>query len=294
MNQLLTKMTTGLCAMVIVGSAMSGQHGHSGGGGGQSGSSAHSGTHTSQYTPASGSGSKSGSSGKSSGPSSAKTVKPSSAKSASSASSGNKPWQPKQLNPQQKQHIEKFVLQQQGKLSAQQQGAFNQLLSGGELSFENRNTLTDLLASQSELSPELRQSISEGLKDDEDNRRAAGIVQDRRYLKIKNATPEPLRVFVQYQTRLADDKWAWYPEPPKESSKATSFLIEPGKVTYLEIDKWRLNASRIRVWAKSTTSGTEWMEYKNQDLWLVPEVDEEKHHRYYAAEMESYPFDFTL
>src|SRR5262249_23035748 len=163
------KVVAGLCALVIVGSATSGQHGQSGSGSGHSNNSSHSGNRTAHYSPGPGPGAKGSSSGS---PSSTKMSKASGTK---SSSGGNEPWQHKQLGQQQRQHIERFMFQQQGKLNPQQQGAFNQLLSGGELSFENRNALTDLLASQtSELSPELRQSISDGLKDDEENRRAVG------------------------------------------------------------------------------------------------------------------------
>jgi hypothetical protein len=238
------------------------------------------------YTPP-GQGSKGTSSGSKTG-----STKPSNNAKKTSSKAGSSQAQRQQLPPSKKQVVESFVAQNKGNLTPQQQGAYNQLLSGGDLSFENRSTLTDSLAS-SQVPEEVREAISEGLKNDEANRRATGKVHDRRYLQIKNSTKEPLRVFVQYHTRTTEDKWVWYPENPQQSSKATSFVIEPGKNTYLEIEEWRLNANRVRVWAKSTGSGTEWMEYRTQDLWLVPEIDEEKHHRYYAAHTESYPFEFT-
>jgi hypothetical protein len=62
----------------------------------------------------------------------------------------------------------------------------------------------------------------------------------------------------------------------------------------------------VRLWAKSTSAnGQEWLEYKDQDLWLVPEVDKDdakpkdpsepkapKEHVYYAPEAQTFTFVF--
>jgi hypothetical protein len=117
---------------------------------------------------------------------------------------------------------------------------------------------------------------------------------NRRYLQLKNDTNETLTVSLQYRTENArDGSWSWYPVPPEQSDKAVVYTLSPGEVTYLDHKHWTISASRVRIWAMSE-SGAEWSAYKDEDLWLVPEMDESiDQHVYYAAKTETYTFTFS-
>ena len=45
------------------------------------------------------------------------------------------------------------------------------------------------------------------------------------------------------------------------------------------------------MWAESA-GGVRWDEYRNRDLWLVPETDAQGNHVYLASDMESHVFRF--
>jgi hypothetical protein len=64
-----------------------------------------------------------------------------------------------------------------------------------------------------------------------------------------------------------------------------SFELEAGKTLDLT---GKVSASRVRLWARSDS--TSFMDYANQDLWLVPETENNGEHRYRAREMETYTF----
>jgi hypothetical protein len=178
-------------------------------------------------------------------------------------------------------------------LSDNQQGALNRLQSDQNLTSDDRTALTNLLANDPNLDRETRDVIRKGLQDDQESKRRSGSPQTDRFLKIKNETNETLTVFFQYRQQ-SGDKWFWLPADPKKSSEAISLQIPPGKEVYAEVERQRVFSSRVRLWAKSTSSGTEWLEYKDQDLWLVPEVDKEKpkEHIYFAPNVETFTFTF--
>jgi RNA polymerase sigma factor (TIGR02999 family) len=98
-----------------------------------------------------------------------------------------------------------------------------------------------------------------------------------------------LTVFVQYRTQVKGEEWAWLPANPKKSADAVIHQLPLGKEIYAEVEKNRILCSRARLWAKATSKGTEWLEYKDQDLWLVPEVDREnpREHVDFALETQS-------
>jgi hypothetical protein len=117
------------------------------------------------------------------------------------------------------------------------------------------------------------------------------VVQTRRYLRVKNDTQERLTVYVQYRTLTTKDRWAWFPVDPEQSEKAAVYVFEPGEEADLSHEDWRVNASRVRIWAV-TEEGTAWLENKEEDLWLVPEIDEARH-QYLAPTMETYTVTFA-
>src|SRR5205807_1923818 len=165
-------------------------------------------------------------------------------------------------------------------LSTPQQSSLNRLLSGEDLSFDDRTSLTTLLADDSQLDPEVREAVSQGLKDDLENKKQTGKPQVVRALKVKNATKLPLMIYVQYRAQNEPDQWAWYPAGPEDSRKALAVRVNPGETIALQDRGRSVHASRVRVWAKSVTSDRKWLEYKDHDLWLVPEMDQDEH-RYY-------------
>jgi hypothetical protein len=120
--------------------------------------------------------------------------------------------------------------------------------------------------------------------------RQSGMRQDHRYLRVKNDTGEKLTVFVQYQTLSQSKGWTWYPVAPGSGSKAVAYVFAPGQEADLRHEGWSVKANRARIWARSA-SGEEFVEYRDQDLWLVDEVNGER--VYYADETETFTFTFA-
>jgi hypothetical protein len=108
-----------------------------------------------------------------------------------------------------------------------------------------------------------------------------------RYLRVKNDTKEKITLYVQYRTLTNKNRFRWYPAAPSMSDEALVFELEPGSETDLYHDDWRINASRVRLWATGGTS--EWMENKENDLWLV-QKDDQGSRSYAAEEAETYTF----
>ena len=191
----------------------------------------------------------------------------------------------------QRHAIQSYI--KEGNVSGPQQGALNRLQAGENLSFEDRSVLTNMLANDPKLDAETREAIQQGLRDDLENKRRTGSPQTERYLRIKNETTQPLNVFIQYRKPKGED-WVWFPADPKKSAQAITQVVPPGAETMAEVDQDPILTSRVRLWAKSATGGTQWLEYKDQDLWLVPEVDgtNSKDHVYYAPKAETFKFVF--
>jgi hypothetical protein len=116
----------------------------------------------------------------------------------------------------------------------------------------------------------------------------APVVQVSRLLRFKNETGEKLKIFVQYNGLTENGEWDWFPTAPTTKAKALEFTVEPGEETYFFDGERPIDASRVRIWAES--SGKKWLRYKNEDLWLVPEVDENNSHWYNSEQMEVFTF----
>jgi hypothetical protein len=118
--------------------------------------------------------------------------------------------------------------------------------------------------------------------DNADNNNAAqeAVKQTRRYLQVKNDTAKALTVYVQYHT-LSEDGWKWFPAVPSGSAKVAVFKVPAGQAVHLIHDNFRINADRVRIWTAKQT------QYRDTDLWLVPEEDEQGNHWYLADEMDT-------
>ena len=104
---------------------------------------------------------------------------------------------------------------------------------------------------------------------------AADVLQQTRYLRVANDTDKPVTIFVQYQALNDQGDWVW----SGDGDDALQFRLEPGEVTDLDDNGWRINAASAHIWVKSE-NGDEWNTFKNQELWLVPEQDENGNHMY--------------
>ena len=179
------------------------------------------------------------------------------------------------------------------KLSSNEQAAVNRVLSGDLLSETDRTSLSDLAVNGREgLTAEQREALNQALVDDSERKQRDVAVQSRRYLRIKNEAGEKLNVYVQYYTVSDQNRWLWFPARPGEAAQAKHYQLDPGEETYLGEGDGHIGARRARLWARSS-SGKEWTEYKDQDLWLVSEVDDDGVRRYYAPKMETFTFSFS-
>lgn len=120
--------------------------------------------------------------------------------------------------------------------------------------------------------------------------------QYERYLKVRNNTEEDLTVYVQFRTADDEGKWLWVPGAPADTEDAVSFNVAAGDSIRLPVDDpydGNLRASRIRLWAESE-GGTAFTQYKEEDLWLVPEKDDQDRHYYFARRMGTFTYTFEV
>ncbi len=116
------------------------------------------------------------------------------------------------------------------------------------------------------------------------------VLQNRRYLKIRNETEGTLTVFLQFRAPQAG-AWTWVPADPAASTESLSFEIEAGKELDVTHKDDMVAASRMRIWATSPTE--KWLKYKAKDIWLVPERTEDGEHVYIASGIETFSFVFS-
>jgi hypothetical protein len=174
-------------------------------------------------------------------------------------------------------------------LTQAQQGAVNNLLSGAPLTQTDRNVLNTLATEGQGLTDEERQAILQGLDADQartasDNPSGGGVKQVQRYLTVYNTTGEPVTVYLQCRIVNRQGDWTWFPAQPGDQRKALTYQLEPGKAGKLKLDGNLLAASKVRLWAVSQ-SGSRWEDFREQDLWLVPEKAANGEHYYLAGEV---------
>jgi hypothetical protein len=112
----------------------------------------------------------------------------------------------------------------------------------------------------------------------EENTAVVTEVFPERFLRVQNATAEPMKVYVQFHAQVDENKWAWVPADPKDSARAVMLQVGPGKEALLADDEGPISANRVRIWAMGPSKRI--TEYRNQDLWLVPEVNQAGEHVY--------------
>jgi hypothetical protein len=91
--------------------------------------------------------------------------------------------------------------------------------------------------------------------------------QNMKTLTLKNATTEPVKVWIQYETQEADRQWRWVPAD-LPSYQAITCTVAAGQNTLAVNNGQPIKARRTRIWAESE-SGTRWSEFRDQDLWLL-------------------------
>src|SRR5207302_205382 len=70
-----------------------------------------------------------------------------------------------------------------------------------------------------------------------------------------------------------------------------SFELQPGEERLLSNQDLKISANRVRVCANSESR--KWQRYRDQDLWLVPEVENDLH-QYKAGSTETFTYRLAL
>ena len=66
-------------------------------------------------------------------------------------------------------------------------------------------------------------------------------------------------------------------------------MLRPGEEKAVTYKGETVKANQVRFWARSA-DGSEWLDHKDKDLWLVDEVDAGGDHAYYAQTEETYTY----
>jgi tetratricopeptide (TPR) repeat protein len=91
-------------------------------------------------------------------------------------------------------------------------------------------------------------------------------VYDRTYIKVSNESSGKITVHLQYYTFTTNGDWQWFPSAPGGDDTVT-FEFAPGESGILFHEEWKVNASRIRIWAEG--EGTKWVTYRDKDYMLT-------------------------
>jgi hypothetical protein len=113
---------------------------------------------------------------------------------------------------------------------------------------------------------------------------SASVYQTTRHLRVTNATREKMTVYLQYRAQDENEEWLWSPGEPG-SEDVMTYELEPGEVADLADEDWHICASRVRLWAVSANQTYE--QFKDQDLWLVPETDRDGTHLYESPAVQT-------
>ena len=89
---------------------------------------------------------------------------------------------------------------------------------------------------------------------------------DRTYIKVSNESGGKIKVFLQYYTFTTDGEWKWFPSAPG-GDEAVSYEFAPGESGILFHEEWKVNASKIRIWAEG--EDTRWVTYRDKDYLLT-------------------------
>ncbi len=120
---------------------------------------------------------------------------------------------------------------------------------------------------------------------------ASAVWQTTRFLRVANSTNKPVTMKVYYFTKVQDADYSWFPaDPDAPDAQCVTYDLNPGEVCDLQDNDWKLNATKVRIEAES--EGRKWTRFSKNDLWLVPETDDQGNHGYVAPDIEV--FTFTL
>jgi hypothetical protein len=112
-------------------------------------------------------------------------------------------------------------------------------------------------------------------------------LQNTRKLLVVNNSKEKATVLVQYHGPTEEGDWKWFPGEPG-SDQTLTFEVEPGESIQVVDGDWPIRADRVRVWA--TGEMTQWNQFKDRDLVLVPEVDDAGNRGYRALDVQTTVF----
>jgi hypothetical protein len=111
--------------------------------------------------------------------------------------------------------------------------------------------------------------------------------QSTRFLRVANYTDTPITLNLQFEAQTSDGNWQWVPGDPSSADQTETFELAAGEITDLFDNDWRINASRVRIWA-TTASGDNRLPFKDRDLWLVPEKDDQGAPGYESREIQTF------
>ncbi len=118
------------------------------------------------------------------------------------------------------------------------------------------------------------------------------VLQRTRFLRVSNATQQKLRIYIRYQTVTDSDDMQWFPAKGGDPNTLTLDL-DAGEVCDVMDGDWRVNASRVRIWAEGEDeTKARWMRFKSESLWLVPEVDADDNHVYAFPRIQTFTVAF--
>jgi len=88
------------------------------------------------------------------------------------------------------------------------------------------------------------------------------------YLRVTNASKEPLQVYIHYYTPSVGGNFRWYPDDPA-TNEGINLRLEPGESSYIihkAFGDMRVKGAKFRIWAKGLNSGGVDQTYKDKDL----------------------------
>jgi hypothetical protein len=139
--------------------------------------------------------------------------------------------------------------------------------------------------------PALGMSIDPGYPPDEmptEDQILEAPYQIMRYIRVVNRTQDPVTVHLQYRTK-DQDTWVWLPADPQYSDEALQFTLDPGQSLDLSDQDWQIMASRVIFWADSAKQ--KWEDFKDNQMWVVPEVGDDGKHRYQSDNVQTYKIE---
>jgi hypothetical protein len=113
--------------------------------------------------------------------------------------------------------------------------------------------------------------------------------QFKRFLKVKNDSGENLKVFVQFVVKTEDGDGVWVPGMPG-TEQAFSFDLANGEEQFVEFNGKKVASPVVRIWGVSAKG--QFLQYRDSDLWLVPETDQMGQHVYLSNDVRTFTFAF--